>query len=286
MPKSLTLSIVTANYNNSLYLDDFFRSIFESTCLPDEMIFVDDASTDNSLEILEKWKQKASFRVVVIALKENVGFANALNHGIKSSSCDLILRVDPDDYIHPKRIEKEKSFLERNNGIHLVGSNTFYYNDFRKKIVGRSNFPKSNSSIVKRFRQGKIGLSNGSYTARKEVFKQIHFFQEFVPYEEYVFFSQVLRSGFVAANIAQPLTYYRVHQQSRSFNSFLVTNRQIIMQRGIVWKEKSIKNCVLVNSLSSYLYWKSLRSSNLAQSFFYLVFTLPFKVDALFRRLL
>jgi glycosyltransferase involved in cell wall biosynthesis len=49
----LDVSMVVANFNNGLYLEDFFQSILCSTSLPREIIFVDDGSTDDSLMLRE-----------------------------------------------------------------------------------------------------------------------------------------------------------------------------------------------------------------------------------------
>lgn len=277
MNKGLTLSIVAANFNNEKYLDMFFESLAKSSQQPYEMVFVDDKSTDNSLIIVEKWKNKVNFKLVLIPLLSNKGFAHALNTGIKESTGDLILRIDPDDFIHPERIKTEREYLTNNPDIHIVGSNTYYFNTYRSKVIGRSFFPTSHKEILKRFQKGIISIANTSYTARREVFEEISYEQANVPYEEYVIFSKMLRKSFRTHNLSNPLTYYRVHNQSRSYR-FIKNKFQGISNKCLnIWGLKILPITQLLRAVESYLYWRWLQSHSLISQLFWMVLGLPVK---------
>jgi glycosyltransferase involved in cell wall biosynthesis len=272
MPNSCTLSIVSANYNNAPFLDDYFESICKSTVLPNELIFVDDASTDGSLEMAKGWEKKCPFPVIILGLTKNIGFANALNAGIKVAKGDLILRLDPDDFVHPNRIGKEKEFLEQNPTIDVAGSNTYYYNSFRRRVVGKSNFPAKHADIEHLFRKGFVGICNGSFTARRSVFETVSYEQQFVPIEEYVLFSKMILAKLTLANITEPLTYYRLHKQNRSVEALRKNSETIANQRKLLWDE-TLSNCNLrLRVVSGYFYWESLMAKN---SFVYWIFLIP-----------
>ena len=66
-----------------------------------EVIVVDDASTDDSLNILDLFQKQLK----VISLKENMGLAYASNAGIGQCVSRYIVRVDADDYVHPRFLE-------------------------------------------------------------------------------------------------------------------------------------------------------------------------------------
>ncbi|MDD4384165.1 MAG: glycosyltransferase family 2 protein [Bacteroidales bacterium] len=277
MNKHLTLSIVVANFNNQKYLDTFFESIDKSSQKPDELVFVDDKSTDNSLLLAKKWKKKANYKFVLIALDSNQGFANALNIGIKKSTGDLILRIDPDDFFHPHRIMVEKEYLTNNPDIHIVGSNTYYFNSHRARVVGHSFSPVLHNEILKRFQKGVISIANTSYTARREVFDKVIYEQDFVPYEEYVIFSKMLSSSFKTHNISQPLTYYRVHSQIRSYRFIKNKLQDISDQCYAIWGNKISSFTLSMRTIDSYLYWRWLRSNNLLFQLFWMALGIPFK---------
>src|SRR5690606_31416504 len=98
------VDIVCANYNNGPFLRDFFDSILASTVRPQSIIFVDDGSTDGSLDICEDYVERIP-ELQVVVLADNVGFANALNIGLSHARAKYILRIDPDDILNPRRIE-------------------------------------------------------------------------------------------------------------------------------------------------------------------------------------
>ena len=93
-----SVSVVTANYNNGQYLIEYLDSLMASSVLADEIIIVDDGSTDDSKEIISR-AVRSNTRITPIYLHENVGFANALNIGVERATSAYILRLDPDDFI-------------------------------------------------------------------------------------------------------------------------------------------------------------------------------------------
>ncbi len=120
----MKVSVLCANYNNGKYLDDFFSSILQSSIIPDEIIFVDDCSTDRSIQVLQKYKD--ALNIVEVLLKKNIGFANALNLGVSHCTGEFILRVDPDDLIAKDRLELQRTYLIESD-LDVVGSQAKYF---------------------------------------------------------------------------------------------------------------------------------------------------------------
>lgn len=283
MYKNLTISIVTANFNNAPYLDDFFKSIKESSLLPSEVVIVDDASTDNSIKIISKWEKLSPCPFTVIELKRNIGFANAINLAIEKSKGDLVLRIDPDDFLHQKRIELEYNYLCTNPQIDIIGSNTSYYNNSLKKVVGRSSFPTSTQKINKGIQKGIITLSNGSFTSKKEVFKQNKYKQEFFGFEEYVLFAEMVKNGVIIKNLHQSLTYYRVGNQNRNIHHMLRVQKGISNQRGKIFGKGNNLIVIYTRAISAYLYWCALRATSKIGFIFFISLTIPFKINRISR---
>lgn len=97
------ISVVVTNHNYGHYLSRCIRSLLDQTISRElfKVIVVDDFSDDNSLEILEIYKSD----IEIIALKKNMGLAFASNAGIKNCTSRYVVRVDADDYVHPKFLE-------------------------------------------------------------------------------------------------------------------------------------------------------------------------------------
>ncbi len=94
--KSL-ISIIIPVYNSANYLEKCLDSILSQSYANFEAICIDDSSTDNSLEILQKYSEKDA-RIKVIH-KKNEGVSLARNAGLDSAQGEFLLFVDSDDWI-------------------------------------------------------------------------------------------------------------------------------------------------------------------------------------------
>lgn len=97
------VSIIVPVYNMEKYLITCMDSMIAQTLSDIEIICVNDGSTDNSLSILEKYKEKDS-RVKIICTS-NMGYGHAMNVGIKEATGKYIGIVEPDDYVDVKMYE-------------------------------------------------------------------------------------------------------------------------------------------------------------------------------------
>ena len=106
-------SIVIANYNNAQFINECINSLNSQTYNNIEIIFFDDNSQDNSIEIIEKFK---NVKVVKNDIQTNFGSINQINafkKSIELCTGDVIFFLDSDDYFHKSKIEKiVNQFLE------------------------------------------------------------------------------------------------------------------------------------------------------------------------------
>ncbi len=94
-------SVVILNYNSSEYLETFLPSVSFSSNNNFETIVIDNASTDNSVDLLEEWFPEIS----VISLNKNYGFAEGYNRGLKDVQSEYIALLNSD-------VEVEKGWLD------------------------------------------------------------------------------------------------------------------------------------------------------------------------------
>lgn len=112
---STKVTVIIPNYNKSAYLEQCIKSVAAQTYRPLEILVVDDASKDSSIELLTQLQKEYSF-LKIIALKHNGGVSHARNVGIDTADGDIITFLDSDDYyINHKKIENEVNALERSN---------------------------------------------------------------------------------------------------------------------------------------------------------------------------
>ena len=102
------VSVVVAVYNVSKYFEQCLRSLFEQTLKEVEYIFVDDCSTDDSMEILSRVMQEypqCEEQVSVLHHDHNMGVAATKNDGIRAAAGEFVAIVDPDDYAEANMLE-------------------------------------------------------------------------------------------------------------------------------------------------------------------------------------
>lgn len=95
--------------NGSRYLADSLRVIFSNASLDDEVIIINDGSTDNTLEILNL--SKKDFPNLRIITTKGIGIVKALNLGLVESSHEWIARFDVDDMYTENRINKQRAII-------------------------------------------------------------------------------------------------------------------------------------------------------------------------------
>lgn len=108
-------SIVITSHNYADFIERCVRSCLSQDFPHDdyEVILVDDASTDRTLEIVDKFKRYPNFRV--IANPVNVGVAEAANIGIRAALGQYVVRVDADDFVNKEFLLFLTTYLAENH---------------------------------------------------------------------------------------------------------------------------------------------------------------------------
>ena len=100
MPDTPLISVIVPVYNVAPYLPRCLDSICNQTYQNLEIILVDDGSTDNSLEICNRYAAKDK-RIVIIILKKNGGLSTARNTGMDHMHGEFFTFIDSDDWVTP-----------------------------------------------------------------------------------------------------------------------------------------------------------------------------------------
>jgi glycosyltransferase involved in cell wall biosynthesis len=109
------LTVIIPAYNREQYLGEAIRSALEQTRPPDEIIVVDDGSTDSTVAVAK------SFGGVVRCLsQQNGGVASARNHGVEASSGELLAFLDSDDMWFPQKLEWQLRHLDSHPETDMV----------------------------------------------------------------------------------------------------------------------------------------------------------------------
>lgn len=214
MGNKILVSIVVPVYNTSKYLDECLSSLVNQTLKDIEIICVNDASTDNSLEILNSWAQKDN-RITVIDSKVNMRQGAARNIAIKAAKGKYIGLVDSDDYIATTMYEE--LIVNSDNGqADIVVGNMYAMHSNTDHI--HMQFPKDIADVdhIKR-----IVIVN-SCQMFTNIFKKELFSKYNLWYPTQIFYEDVANGTslfLVADNIKicqndYPFYFYRIDNQS------------------------------------------------------------------------
>lgn len=122
----MTLSVIIPNYNNEKFIAKCLDSVLEQTLVPDEILVVDDASTDASPSIIRAYAEKYP-NVIGIFLPQNGGVSHARNVGLTSATGEYATTLDGDDfYYNPQKLENEMRLMAEKGGNVLTYSKIVY----------------------------------------------------------------------------------------------------------------------------------------------------------------
>jgi glycosyltransferase involved in cell wall biosynthesis len=108
--KDATLSVVMPNYNHAQYIPRALGALLEQSVRPDEILVVDDASTDDSVEVIEAIA-RANPLVRLVRNDRNRGFTYFATEAVEQTSGDYLFFAGADDYVLPGFVEKSMAVL-------------------------------------------------------------------------------------------------------------------------------------------------------------------------------
>src|SRR3990167_1112486 len=143
-----SISVVVVTYNQEKFLTKSLRSVFDQTRMPDEVIVVDNGSTDATRQIIKEYRGK----IFYIRNKKNLGAVRAFNQGLAAASGDYVILLSADDWFGKKILEEEGAVLDRNPNIAVVYSQAYTWHKGGKltnaktagetTIIGRDEFER------------------------------------------------------------------------------------------------------------------------------------------------
>lgn len=117
-------TVLISLYNAEKTLDRTFESLNAQTFQDFRIIAINDHSNDDTLRLLEKWRDIfGEIRFTIIDNETNIGLTKSLNKGLSSIKEAYAARIDADDWWHPEKLEKQIAFLEHSLNHGIIGCN-------------------------------------------------------------------------------------------------------------------------------------------------------------------
>ena len=212
MNKSL-VTIITPSYNCSKFISDTVNSVLSQSYSNWEMIIVDDCSTDNSVEIIERITGDNP-KIKLIKLENNVGSAQSRNAALEVASGRFIAFLDSDDIWYTDKLEKQVEFmLKRKAPISFTSYELIDENGVSKNHIIHSVEKLTQIDYLK---NTIIGFSTSMIDTQivGNSFRMMNIRTR----QDASLWITLLGKGFIAQGINEVLMKYRVHSQSISAN--------------------------------------------------------------------
>lgn len=212
-------SVVLCAYNGEMFILDQLNSILNQSTLPDEIILVNDCSTDETHSILCNFIKKQKISCKYVVNESNMGVAYSFAKGIEYVSNDIIIFSDQDDIWMPNRVYRIKEEFSKYKKMEVFFSNGWLI-DSESNLIKGSLFSSFGFDFFLRF-LFKIGFCDfvltkkfvvtGATMAVKTTFAKS--FYKTKNNHLHDMFLSVLSSHLKTINFTnEKLIYYRIHQ--------------------------------------------------------------------------
>ena len=139
-PERPLVSFIVASYNYARFIGRTLGSILSQTEQNLEIVVVDDASSDDSLDVIRSFDDP---RIRLYTNETNLGLVRTYNRGLSLANGEYVTYVDSDDWIDPRKIEEQLAYFRENPGVDIVGTYV--------KFVDNDGNPHPRSATVEAF---------------------------------------------------------------------------------------------------------------------------------------
>lgn len=272
-------SVAMCTYNGEKYIVLQLDSILNQTIKPDEIIICDDCSTDETVEILSKYKNKYPNLIKVIKNNENLGYIKNFEKAINLTTGDFIFLSDQDDIWHENKVETLINIFKKKQNISYIFTDAEAINEKNESlnynIWSTVNFDKKKQDSFNTGNQINLLINNFFVTGATLVFKSeaknfLLPFPEIISHDYWIaltFGSIKPKSGYC---YAKPLLKYRIHKkQTIGLPKSSVFNTEVNSKLKVVFKSHYHYYNNRVNYLSTLI--KKLDEKELQNSDYYLI---------------
>lgn len=234
----VTISVLLCNYNDATYLPESLSAICTQSLPPNEVIVLDDGSTDNSLEIIERFAERYPF-IRIFKNATNRGLLYSVNRALKEARSDFIVWAAADDRLMPNFIECNARLLRQYPLAHMTFSRLAVFRDGSNEIT---EFTEKNHGVAfdfgssprffspeilrERLQRSYLWISANTVVASRTALMQIGGFDTELRWhaDYFAFWAVALRHG--ACCIPETLALMRQRDQTYSSTGMAKRNEQ------------------------------------------------------------
>ena len=213
------ISLIICNFNRKNFVDRAIRSCLNQIIIKKsiEVIVIDDASSDDSLEIINEFSDE----VKIYQNKKNLGIAKSSNIGLKNANGEYWMRVDSDDYLNINACNFMSSFLDENPEYSYVYCDHIRVDQIGKKI-----------EKIKLNTEEKLYAHGAGILFRKSALDKIGGYDNKLRNcEDYDLLFRLKKSNFKGYYLPLPLYRYYIHGKNITLKSSRKKFKKIVEEK-------------------------------------------------------
>lgn len=228
------VTIVIINYNHEKYLKRRIESIINQTFQDFDLIIIDDASVDNSINIITKYSNKIA-QLIVNTHNSGSGYLQ-WTKAVELCKTKYLWIAESDDVAKPDFLKRTIEIMETDNSIAFIEANSDYISDDGEFLNNTTGLEKNKSQCLNIWSKdfvlsGKEFLSLGQNAnnlvtnvssvlfRHSEISKNIHIVEKFKICGDWMLYNKIAETNKVAY-LSETLSQFRIHNQSTSYNRF------------------------------------------------------------------
>jgi glycosyltransferase involved in cell wall biosynthesis len=210
----VTFTAVVPNYNDSAALPKALDSILAQTSPYDEIIVVDDASTDDgkSCAIIESYVAHHPTRIKFIRNPTNLGVIGAINVGMEAATSEFLIMCSSNDWYNPREVEICRAMIEKYPDITMICGNSATWDEARgqpgapliltfpqvEKRYGPAEYVAQNKRATAYFNGGAVALKRSQVLAYNKLIPALKWHSDLMLYlmfaysDDFVFTPELL----------------------------------------------------------------------------------------------
>lgn len=223
MPNMSTVAVIIPAYNRADYIREAIESVLRQSRPADEVIVVDDGSTDNTAEVA------ASYPGVTVIRQSNGGVCAARNHAVASATSEWIAFLDHDDAWRADKLELQMAALDAAPGCDVCTCNAVALrSEGDPENFGPPPLHLPPSDEIAAGLRGNLRFPPGTVVVRRDLLQRVGGFDTSAhPCEDWDLWLRLIAAGCRFLVVPQPLLFIRQHDSNISNQSYRMMQAEL-----------------------------------------------------------
>ena len=184
----------------------------EQTRAPQQLVLVKDGPLGAELErVISDWQQRlaqqSQIELTLVTLEQNLGLAQALNHGLAACRHNIVVRADADDISLPERFASQVGILAGSE-LAVLGA-AMYEVDEGDSRIEATRHPLEGDAAIKKVLAARNPIFHPTVVFKKSAVQAVGGYEEVPGAEDYWLWTRMAQAGFSFRNLPEPLVKYR-----------------------------------------------------------------------------